>query len=411
MLLIAPALSYRIYSYIQAANRLAYPIQVVSNSRHSLVSAVAGGITVDFAQPDLALQTVLDAIAGQKILTVIATDDAVVELASRVAQQLGLPQNSPQSAILTCRKDLARQRLRQHGCNVPHFEVLPLDSIDSTAAGLNYPVVIKPLMLSGSRGVIRCDHPDALQAAATILVNILSQEKGETFETSNCLVEAYLTGIEIAFDGFVRDGQLIPLAFFDKPEAMTGPYFEESYYVTPSRLETSQQQQVIDEIARCCQAYGLTHGPVHAEARITSRGVYLLEMASRTIGGQCGQMIEYILDQPLEEIIIRLSCGEDWSPQPRDTVAGVLMIPIPARGILKRVEGLTQAQKVAHVRSVEIYIQPGYELVPLPEGSSYLGFIFAQSPDYADTLQALKDAHACLKFITGERWQLLPANS
>ncbi|UCH41285.1 MAG: phosphoribosylglycinamide synthetase, partial [Gammaproteobacteria bacterium] len=84
----------------------------------------------------------------------------------------------------------------------------------------------------------------------------------------------------------------------------------------------------------------------------------------------------------------------------------VLMIPITEHGILKRVEGLTEAMQTEYVRDIEIHINPGYELVPLPEGASYLGFIFAQAPDFERTYAALKSAHAKLRFVTQPKWAL-----
>ena len=196
------------------------------------------------------------------------------------------------------------------------------------------------------------------------------------------------------------------LAIFDKPEPLVGPYFEETYYLTPTQLDDRLEKVLIDEVMRCCKAYGLEHGPVHAEARLSSAGPVLLELAARTIGGQCGQLVEFSLQQKLEELIIMGMCGIAPQANPSIESAGVLMIPINDSGILKRVEGLTEAQQTEYVRDIEIHINPGYELVPLPEGSSYLGFIFAQAPDYEQTYAALKNAHSKLRFVTQPRWEL-----
>ncbi len=409
VLLVAPARSYRIASYRQACRRLGYRLLIVSDSEHSLVDAIARGISVDFDAPDEALETVLEGLQGEQVLTVIATDDRVVELASRLARALGLPHNHPDSARLTRRKDLARQRLQEAGCNTPDFRMLPLDEIEAASAGFDYPVVIKALMLSGSRGVIRADNPAQLIEAVRMLEDILRSEAGSEFERTHCLVESYLAGGEIAFDGFVQNGRLIPLALFDKPEPLEGPYFEESCYITPSRLPESLQQEILDEIERCCRAYGLVHGPIHAEARLTGQGVVLLEMASRTIGGQCGSMLEFVLGEPLEDLVLRLACGGHPPEVAQSGHAGVMMIPIEQEGLLKRVEGLLEARRTPLISDIEIHIQPGYELVPLPRGTSYLGFIFAQGEDYDDLWQALREAHRKLRFVTRPKWVLEPA--
>ncbi len=406
VLLIAPALSYRVASYINAVQQLNYQLLVVSNSKHSLISHIASGITVDFSQPETAIQTVLNAAKTLDIKTVIATDDSVATIASRIAHALKLPHNDPQSSLLTYRKDLARECLKQHGCNVPEFQVYPFSNVETVAQNQTYPVVLKPLMLSGSRGVIRADSVIEFTQAAETIRQILLHENGTEFEKTHFMVESFLAGKEIAFDGFVKEGRIIPLAMFDKPEPLNGPYFEESYYITPSILPDHTQQQIIGEIENCCDAYGLIHGPIHAEVRITETGPYLIEMASRTIGGQCAQTIEYVLGVKLEEIIIKLACEPLVEIERTQLYAGVLMIPIQNKGVLKRVEGLTKAQQIKYISSVEIHIQPGYELIPLPRGSSYLGFIFAQAPDFDATFNALKQSHQALNFITSEKWDL-----
>ena len=409
IVLIAPARSYRVASYIHAAEQLGRHLLIVSDSKHSLVSSIASGITVDFTRQDDALAIILDALRGNWIMAVIATDDLVVTLSSRVAQALGLPHNDAAATRLTYRKDLARKRLQQQHCNVPEFQVCTFRDTRSVAATLNYPVVLKPLMLSGSRGVIRADNADEFIAAARRIEKIVEHEPAEEYEQTHFLVEAFLPGAEIAIDGFVQDGRFLTLALFDKPEPLNGPCFEESFYITPSRLPTSVQQQIIEEVEKCCAAYGLTHGPIHAEARITDQGVFLIEMASRTIGGQCAQLIEYALGRKLEEVIIQLMCFEPVELSQNDRHAGVLMIPIPRRGMLKRVEGLIDAQQVEHISHIEIHIQPGYEMIPLPEGASYLGFIFASAPGFDETWRALAQAHKQLRFITAPSWKIEPA--
>ena len=396
-------------SYLHAAQKIGHRLLIVSDSKHSLVSAIATGITINFAEPDHAFEIIINAIEGKRILAVISTDDLVVTLSSRIALHLGLPCNHPDAAILTRRKDLSRLRLKQKQCNVPEFRVCNFYDAHHSSTSINYPVVLKPLMLSGSRGVIRANNRDEFITAARKIQQIVTKETVyDEYERSHFLVEEYLSGDEIALDGFMQDGAFIHLALFDKPDAMEGPYFEESYYITPSKLTDKKQQQIIHEVEKACLAYGLSHGPIHAEARLTSRGVIVIEIASRSIGGQCAQVVEYVLGTKLEEVIIRLMCFEQPVFTQQDTYAGVLMIPITRKGVLKRVEGVLQAQKIAHITQLEIHIQPGYELIPLPEGASYLGFIFSQADTYEKTYRALQLALQELKFITSESWALEP---
>ena len=408
VLLVAPSGSYRIAAYTRAAHALGMPILVASNSAHSLIPAVASGITVDFTDPERALAEILAAPGDKKIACVLATDDSCVALCSRIAAQLGLPQNSADAALLTQRKDLARDALARAGCNTPSYQRVDIATASPKTLKIDYPVVVKPLAMSASRGVIRANDDDEYRAALLRIDAILASS-GQQGDTRNqVLVEAYLDGAEFAVEGFMVNGQFRLLTIFDKPEPLTGPFFEETYYLTPSLLETKQKKSLIDEVVRCCAAYGLAQGPVHAEARLTASGPVLLELAARTIGGQCGQLIEFSLQQKLEELVIQGMCGLAFAAAKNTAAAGVLMIPITDSGILQRIEGLTEALQTEFVRDVEIHINPGYELIPLPEGASYLGFIFAQAPSYPLTLAALKSAYAKLRFVTRPHWQLQP---
>lgn len=411
ILLIAPGRSYRIASYQSAAAGLGYRLILVSDTPHSLVHSIASGIHVDFQNTDTAFARVISEISVENIDAVLATDDRCVELAAKLAQHLGLPHNSAESARLTYRKDLARKQLQSCGCNTPWFQVVQLTQADDLTETLPYPVVVKPLMLSGSRGVIRANNSsefiEAIKQLETILQKEAEEQGMQGFEYQHVLVESFLDGIEVAVDAFIQNGKLIPLALFDKPEPLCGPYFEESYYLTPSSHSDLIQQEIFDEVQRCCLAYGLQHGPIHAEARITPQGIYLIEMASRSIGGQCARLIEYSLDQNLEQLILQyLSGGKNQTIQANNAASGALMIPIKDSGVLQRVEGLLEASAVPGIEDIEIHIQLGYELVPLPQGSSYLGFIFARANTADECFQALKQAFEKLRFITKPTWKL-----
>ena len=406
VLLIAPSGSYRIAPYLGAAKSLGMKILVVSNSQHSLVPEVAAGITVDFENIDDAIEIILAAIQTLSIRCVFATDDSCVEISSHIAQILKLPHNKPEAAALTHRKDLARKALKAGGCNTPEFQVISLDMVEKFASPIDYPVVIKPLALSASRGVIRADNDEQMISACSRIEGILASAGQSGYIRDHILVESYLDGAEFAVEGFIIQGEFHLLTIFDKPEPLTGPFFEETYYLTPTQLDCRQQTELVNEVRQCCKAYGLEQGPVHAEARITKSGIVLLELAARTIGGQCGQLIEFSLQQKLEEIVIQGMCGIKPELPNNPQAAGVMMIPVTNSGILKRVEGLTNALEIPYIEDIEIHIREGYELIPLPEGSSYLGFIFAKAPKYHEVYQSLKSAYECLRFVTQPVWQI-----
>ena len=375
-----------------------------------MVPEIANGISVDFNDPEDAYQRILETAGNWDIRCVLATDDSCVWLSSRIAKAFGLPQNSADAARLTQRKDLARFALKKAGCQTPGFKVIKIDDCVNHASTIEYPVVIKPLGLSASRGVIRANDANEFITACERINKILETANQQGYVRNHLLVETYLDGGEYAVEGFMIDGQFHLFTIFDKPDPLTGPFFEETYYLTPSRLIEANRRSLINEVTQCCAAYGLEQGPIHAELRFTKSGFVLLELAARTIGGQCGQLIEFSLNQKLEDLVIQGMCGVKPKLKKITQAAGVLMIPVIDSGILKRVEGLTQALSVEYIVDIEIHIREGYELVPLPEGASYLGFIFAQAPDYDSVYSALKKAHQYLKFVTQPTWRLDPQN-
>ncbi len=402
VLLVAPASSYRIAPYLDAAHRLGLEPVVVSQGEHSLVGAVAGGIQINFADPAAALETVLSACAGNAPAAVVATDDAGVALAAQIARRLHLAHNPPEAAHIARRKDLARARLMQAGVPVPRFWLLDLTQpLAPQLRHVAFPCVVKPLALSGSRGVIRADDPAQLAAACARTAAIVAREQpGDPALSRRLLVEAFIPGPEVALEGMLDDGRLQVLTLFDKPDPLDGPYFEETYYVSPSRLDAAVQTRIAARVSEACAAYGLRHGPVHAELRLWRDEAWVLEIAARTIGGQCARILRYGAGHSLEELVLSQALGLQLAQAHMEAAAGVLMIPTPARGVLRRVEGVLDAAKVKGVEEVEISVREGYELVPLPEGSSYLGFVFARAQTADQVEHALRAAHACLRIVT-----------
>lgn len=400
LLLIAPPNSYRTVAYIESARRLGVDVLVASEGKFSLVSEVAGGLHVDLSDP-AALDRLLAEGRLRPFSGVVATDDSTVELGSRVAQSLGLPHNSPSAAQLSQRKDLSRQALAAAAVPVPDFRVIDLAMpLGSQLEGFALPCVVKPLALSASRGVIRANTPAELQTACTRVQAILATEPaGDAWVNSHLLLESFVSGPEVAVEGLLQQGVLEVLAIFDKPDLLNGPYFEETYYITPSRHTAEVQQQIVASVSAACNGLGLREGPVHAELRLAPEGCVILEVASRTIGGECARLLGLGTGHSLEGLVIAHATGRPLEIVPQAGGAGVLMIPIARAGILRRIEGISTARAVPYIEDILINIRDGYELVPLPEGSSYLGFIFAAAPTPAQAESALRTAHAALNIV------------
>lgn len=400
LLLIATPGSYRTAAYLAAARTLDIDVLVASEGRHSLVSAIAAGLHVDLSDPG-ALEVLLEANRRRPFHGVVATDDDTVELASRIAEQLGLPHNPPEAARRTRRKDQARQALQAAGVRVPAFQLVDLaQPLSPQLRNMPLPAVLKPLALSGSRGVIRVDDMARAQAACARIEALLRREPvRDAFAASHLLLESFVPGPEVAIEGLLHSGELHVLALFDKPDPLNGPYFEETYYIMPSRHDAADQDASVACVRQACAALGLREGPVHAELRLGPQGPVIMEVASRTIGGECARLLVTGTGHTLESLVIAHATGQPLACEATADAAGVLMIPTPGAGILRRVEGIPAARAVPGIEDVSIAIRDGYELVPLPDGSSYLGFIFARAPAPAAVESALRAAHDCLNVV------------
>jgi len=408
VLIIAPHGSYRTTSFIQAANNLNVEVLIASQGEHSIVSEYVNGLHIDFQNAEQAQQIIFAEAERGAFSGVIATDDMTTELAARVAKNLQLPHNRSEAVQIAQRKDLARQNLKDHNINVPNFDILTTSKpLTEQAIHVSYPAVIKPVALSASRGVIRVNNFSELESAVERIKNMLQKEHQlEQKIRETLLVEEFIPGKEIAVEGMLYNGELDILAIFDKPDPLDGPFFEETYYLTPTAFSASVQDVIKQTIIKACQSYGLSQGPIHAECRINDNGVWILEVAARTIGGSCGRLLSIGSGFSLEELVLLHAMGKRVDVKQMESAAGVLMIPIPGAGILKRVEGLLDAQRVPFVTDVNIEIREGYELTPLPEGNSYLGFIFAQAATREETEKALREAHACLNFVLAPIWKI-----
>lgn len=405
VLLIAPRDSYRIAPYIAAAHKLNVDLLVASEGRHCLAGLDAPGLQIDLNNIPATLREISGAAQDRPFAGVIGSDDNSAELAVQAGIELKLPHNPLAAVRCARRKDLARAQLAAAGVPIPqHWRIDLRQTLAPQLETIVYPCVVKPVAMSASRGVIRADNPEQLRRAiARIQAMLATEPVGE--ERELFLVEEFIPGEEVAVEGLLSAGQLEILAIFDKPEPLNGPYFEESYYITPSRHATEIQTQIGACVAQACAAYGLREGPIHAECRINDRGVWILEVAARTIGGLCGRLLRFGTGYGLEELVLMHTLGRRPNARAVAGAAGVLMIPIPQAGILRRVEGLMAARQVPYIEEVIIDVREGYELVPLPEGASYLGFIFAHAPTPQAAEAALRRAHACLNIVVAPLWK------
>ncbi len=397
ILLMGPA-TYRAGAFAAAAERLGLDVIQGIDLPDPLAEHWHVPLALDFAQPDVAVDHLVEYAGDHPVAAILSVDDSATLVAAQASARLGLPHNDPASALAARDKLVMRTQLAAGGVPVPDFQPYCLTTDPAEIAEqINYPCVVKPLRLAGSRGVIRADDPASFIAAFNRTRQLLLND-GFIPEETEILVERYLPGVEVALEGLLTNGELHVLALFDKPDPLTGPFFEETIYVTPSRLPAETQQAIARRTAEAAAALGLREGPVHAELRINDEGVWPIELAGRSIGGLCSTILEFGAGMTLEEIILRHAVGLSLpSTERTGDAAGVIMIPIPKRGMLRAIDGQEDACQVPGITGLEITAKLNYPILPLPEGASYLGFIFARADTPAAAEAALRAAHAKLR--------------
>jgi biotin carboxylase len=406
ILLLVPTRTYRTADFIEAARRLGIEVVIGTDRRPALAELMPEPpLVLDLARIDESVRRIAADAAARPYIAIVAVDDGGSLVAAGASARLGLPHNPPEAVAISRDKARSRQAFSAAGLPTPRYRVFPADADpDHVARAVAYPAVVKPTDLSASRGVIRANDPAELAAAFRRVAALVSDpavcRPGETPQP--ILVEDYVPGREVAVEGLLRGGRLEVLAIFDKPDPLEGPFFEETYFVTPSRLELEAQRAVREAVDAATAALGLREGPIHAEARLNEDGAWVLEVAARSIGGLCARTLRFGAGISLEDLILRHAAGmtipDEWLVR-EDRAAGVLMLPIARGGILREVRGIDAAREVPGIEGLQLTVPLGDQLVPLPEGDRYLGFLFARARTPAAVEHALRQAHARLEVI------------
>ena len=398
LLLMSPA-TYRAGAFIAAADRLG--IEAIQAVDQPPALAGPSPLNLDLAAPATTSRRLVEWARANPVDAVLSVDDSATLIAAETSAALGLAHNDPESALAGRDKAVMREAFARAGVPVPWFRTFPVDADPGdVAAAVPYPCVIKPTRLSGSRGVIRADDPAGFVVAWNRTARLLLVDEQADPARTSIIVEGFIPGVEVALEGLLIDGALQVLALFDKPDPLDGPFFEETIYTTPSRLSAAVQASIQQRTAEAAAAIGLRTGPVHAELRVNDADVWPIELAGRSIGGLCSSVLEFGAGMSLEEVILRQAVGLPIASTDRaGAAAGVMMIPIPRRGILKRVGGQEAACAAPLITGLEITARTNYPIVPLPEGAAYLGFIFARGDTPENVEAALREAHARLDIV------------
>ena len=419
VLLFATTTGYQTRAFEKAAAALGIDLLYATDRCHLLDDPWRDrAIPVRYEDEDASLRDVLAALNTTPhgaIGGVIAVGDRPTVLAARVARELRLPWHGIHGVRVSRSKLMTRGRLIAADLPVPWFFATPLDtSVVEIAGRLRFPCVVKPLGLSGSRGVMRANSVEELEAALVRLRELLMRPEIRALREpmhDEVLVEGFIEGREYALEGVLEEGALRVLAIFDKPDPLDGPFFEETIYVTPTALPAQRYD-------------GCAHDGEHCRARRRGDGA-ASRADSRRMPDQRRRCVragdrrpsdrrplrpraplrDATSDRPernditLEELLLRQATGESLDAYGREARASaVMMIPIPRRGFFKGVTGAGEAAKVDGIEDVVITAKPDQLIEPLPEGASYLGFIFARADQPEEAVAAVRAAHARLQF-------------
>ncbi|MCE7883911.1 MAG: ATP-grasp domain-containing protein [Actinobacteria bacterium ATB1] len=375
VLLIAPAEGYRTREFVRAAVRLGVDLTIAGDAE---LPGDPDVLTLPLSDPETAVEQIVASDETKSVDAIVAVDDRGVEIAARASECLGLVHAATRAVAPTVDKAELRRRL---DVPQPDWRLLaPADDAGEKGEELGWPIVLKPRGLSASRGVIRADTPDEARSAHARIRRILADACKDPDE--GILAESFVPGVEVAVEGLARRGGMDVLAVFDKPDQPDGPYFEESIYVTPSRLPDTLRAAVVSTVEQAAGGLGLDSGAIHAEVRVTPEGrPVLIEIAARSIGGVCSRSLRFGLSTSLEELILRQALSLPGTSSRTRSASGVLMIPIPRAGMFLEVAGRDDVLSMAGVEEVEITVPPGSQVRPVPESDRYLGFVFARAKD------------------------------
>jgi biotin carboxylase len=403
VLILIPTASYRAHDFMAAANRLGIEVIIGSERRQALSKLLPdSSLALNLQKPELSLKKIREFAKRNPLSAIVGVDEETVILAALASDAMRLSYNSVSSVRATRNKHLMREKISESGLRNPNFRVFSAESDPKRlAAEIDYPCVLKPTFLSASQGVIRANSPDELVDAFRQVKKIVtdpSNRKKSPETKDQILVEDYIPGTEVAVEGILINGEFKLLAIFDKPDPLEGPYFIETIYVTPSRYPKSVHNEIIETTVMAIKALGLSTGPVHSEMRINEKGIWILEIAARSIGGLCSRALRFSDGSSLEELLLRHAIGEDiHQVQREEKAAGVMMMPVPKPGVLKEVKNIESAKQVPGIENIIITIAPEQKIEPLPFGSRYVGFIFArgESPGFVET--SIREAYRRLE--------------
>jgi anaerobic selenocysteine-containing dehydrogenase/biotin carboxylase len=327
----------------------------------------------------------------QQVEGVITTFDSAVPVMAHVAQTLGLHGPSPEAAAALRDKHAMRKRFAELGLpSAASILVHTLDEAIRAAAEIGYPVVVKPTVGTGSAGVVLAHSESEIENAFRIARAVGLDFNG----TEDLVVEEYLDGLEVTVDALVFDGEVLFHNISDNPDLMSGPYFSEVEFITPTAFPAEIEQAAYQANEQTINGFGLNFAVVHSEMRMTSRGPRLLELHPRPAGQRVPQIIKRSLGIDLFGAAIEIALGHRPTITPvRGGYAGYRCLCPEQPGVLRAINGVDAARNSPGVFDIELTVQPGTRMATVPEVVQQdAGYVYATADTYEEVHRRLLDA-------------------
>src|SRR5438874_6761806 len=259
LLLVTSTTGYQAAAFREAADQLGIPLVLATDRCHQLEDPWRdGALAVRFEQPEESARLIVEFAAQNPLDAIVALGDLPTVTAAHAAALLHLQFHSPEGTQAARSKFLSRQKYRAAGLAQRWVLRIPMDLPPGDGMRLvlgehdqPFPCVLKPLVLSGSRGVVRADDEASFIVAFRRIRDLLQVpdiRKMRDPEADYILVEEFIPGAEVAVEAIVTRGELQVLAIFEKADPLDGPFFEETIYLTPPRLSDEKQEAVLGEL-------------------------------------------------------------------------------------------------------------------------------------------------------------------
>ncbi|MET9697957.1 ATP-grasp domain-containing protein [Streptomyces sp. NPDC006529] len=285
---------------------------------HEYVDAVYSAPTGDL-QATVARCVEIAKEESEPIAGVIAFVEHSVPAAAAVAAELGLPYISPDTAEKSRDKLSMRQAFEKVGISQPRFALASsIEEAQEAAKSISYPLVMKPIIGGGSMFVRRVDnaeelaeHFEEIRAGAWAGFDYDPLFFLKSRYSEGILLEEFLRGNEISVESYVQDGETTVVAVHDKPMPMDGPFFEETFYATPTVLTGETLAKVKEFTKLAHEGLGIEQGATHTEFRISPEGEpYILETGARLGGGPVYQSVLLSTGIDMVEVLTKVSLGQ-----------------------------------------------------------------------------------------------------